>query len=124
MKDPADLMKAYLETVTAVVAIASDRIYTDEAPANVRGATIVVIRIGGDDLSDGLIMARPLVQISCYAHEKQDAKDLAQAVITAIGAYSGSMDSTFVVSRYTSDQFFRTSGWWHAPVDVTLRYLA
>jgi hypothetical protein len=120
--NPEDLVKTYLLTLTAITALVSTRIYVDEAPSQVRGDCIVVRRVGGDDISEGLIMARPLVQVSCFSREKSNSKAIASAVITAIGNYSGLMGTTFVVSRYQSDQVFRDNGWWHAPVDVMLRY--
>lgn len=122
MSNGSDLLKTYLLTLTSITDVAGSRIYTDEAPAQVRQACIVVQNIGGDNISDGLIIARPLIQISCYSHDKAESNKLASAVINSLGKYSGLMDDTYVVSTYQSDQIFRTNGWWHAPVDVLLKY--
>ncbi len=122
MSDASDLVKTYLTTLSSITDVVGSRIYTDEAPAQVRQACIVVQKVGPNNISDGLILARPLIQISCYSQEKAEAKQLSAAVINAVGKYSGLMDGTYVVSTYQSDQIFRTNGWWHAPVDVLLKY--
>lgn len=122
MSDGPELLKSYLLTQSSITNVTGDRVYTDEAPAQVRAACIVVEKVGGDNISDGLILAHPLIQISCFSREKAEAKQLSAAVIDLVGKYSGPMDGTYVVSTYQADQIFRVNGWWHAPVDVSLKY--
>lgn len=124
MKDAAALVQSYLLTVTALTDIVGSRVYIDEAPSGVRDANIVVYRLGGDDLSEAMVMARPIVQVSCFASEKAQSKTLAQLVIDELGDRQQTVDGTWVISRYQNDRIFRASGWWHASVDIALRYRA
>lgn len=124
MKDGAELVQEHLLTIASITAIVGTRIYTEEAPANVRDTNIVVYRLGGDDYSPALVMARPLIQVSAFASDQSGARSLAHLVIEELGDRQFTVDGTWVISRYQTDRIFRASGWWHAPVDIALRYRA
>lgn len=117
----AQMVVDYLETVSAITALAGERIYWDETPpaANPR-PTIRVTLINGNRRHN-VDYASPDVQVSAFAKDKVEVEALKEAIIDALGNRHGLMGTTWVTSAYQDDRTFRESSWWHSPITFGLR---
>lgn len=76
-----------LSSDAGVVAIASDRVYPDEAPQNAALPYVVYTRISSGrvySLSGYSGLENPRIQIDCYAETMADVVSLSDAVISAM----------------------------------------
>jgi hypothetical protein len=110
-----------LSDITELTDIVDDRIYWPHAPNAISKPCVVVNTITGDRIHN-LDFVRPTVQISCFSKDETECTDLAEIVVQNLKNYKGNVNGYFIVATYQVDRFFFDNTWWHAPVELQLKY--
>jgi hypothetical protein len=116
-----EILIEMLEAITDLTDIVDDRIYWPHAPNAISKPCVVVNLITGDRIHN-LDFVRPRMQVSAFSKDEDECADMAEIVVSNLKNYKGSVNGYFVVATYQVDQFFFDNTWWHAPVEVQMKY--
>lgn len=104
----------------------ADHGYTvNDAPDGAQAWGFQVIEVD-PDFAEGLVMRRPLVQVTAFSIDRAWNRKLAAAVLGSIGQYAGWMGSVWVSTVYesegeTSEQIAGVNRWAYS-IDLYVRY--
>ncbi len=121
-------IRTYMLTRTAITDLISTRIYAQKLPEAATFPSLVYNRISSTrnySHSGDSNMTSPRIQYSCFAETYEEAKDLAEQIVSEMSGFKGTAGSSTIYSTFVEnelDLIDPESKLYFIPVDLMITY--
>ena len=121
-------IRTYMLTRTAITDLISTRIYAQKLPQEATFPSLVYNRISTQRTyshSGDSNFTKPRIQYSCFAETYEDAKDLAEQIVSEMSGFKGTAGTATIYSTFVEnelDSLDSESKLYFIPVDLMVTY--
>ena len=121
-------IRTYMGTRTAITDIVGSRIYAQKLPQAATFPSLVYNRVSTQRTyshSGDSNMTSPRIQYSCFAETYEEAKDLAEQIVSEMSGFKGTAGSSTIYSTFVDnelDLIDPESKLYFIPVDLMITY--
>ena len=119
---PHEILIEMLSGISELTDIVEDRIYWWPKVPHVTAISCVKVMLLTGDRIHNLDYRRPRMQVSSFSKDEDECAEMAEIIVNNLKNYKGNVNGYFVVAAYLVDRFFSDNTWWHAPVEVQMKY--
>ncbi len=121
-------IRTYMGTRTAITDIVGSRIYAQKLPQEATFPSLVYNRVSTQRTyshSGDSSLTTPRIQYSCFAETYEDAKDLAEQIVSEMSGFKGTAGTATIYSTFVEselDMIGPESKLYFIPVDLMISF--